>query len=89
MKFICSGSKCGGDRVYDGALEEENLVAPFYFLAFAGCCYGLYLWTSKKAKSVIETEQNLSRQGDGTKNIITKYILSRFIVRSGVYVGQN
>ena len=46
------------------------------------------LWTSKKAKSVIETGVNLSRQGEGDEKF-TPNTTSRFIVRSGVYMGEG
>lgn len=84
---IFSTSGLSGDQLMMGALANENIVAPFYFLAFAGLVMVITLWTSKKARSVIETGVNLSRQGDGVEKF-SPNTLSRFIVRSGVYLGQ-
>ncbi|UPQ80090.1 inorganic phosphate transporter [Flavobacterium azooxidireducens] len=85
---IFSASGLSGDKLMMGDLANENIVAPFYFLAFAGLVMVVTLWTSKKARSVIETGVNLSRQGDGVEKF-SPNMLSRFIVRSGVYLGQG
>jgi phosphate/sulfate permease len=85
---IFSVSGLSGDKLMMGDLANENIVAPFYFLAFAGLVMVITLWTSKKARSVIETGVNLSRQGDGVEKF-SPNMLSRFIVRSGVYLGQG
>jgi len=84
--FIVSG--VSGDSFMMGGLADETIVAPFYFLLFAGLVMVITLWTSKKAKSVIETGVNLSRQGDGVERF-SPNVLSRFIVRSGIYLGQG
>ena len=83
-----SSSGLPGNELMMGALANDNIVAPFYFLAFAGLIMVVTLWTSKKAKSVIETGVNLSRQGDGVEKF-SPNTLSRFIVRGGVYLGQG
>lgn len=85
---IYSSSGLPGNELMMGALANDNIVAPFYFLAFAGLIMVVTLWTSKKAKSVIETGVNLSRQGDGVEKF-SPNTLSRFIVRGGVYLGQG
>lgn len=85
---IFTASGLSGDKLMMGALADENIVAPFYFLAFAGLVMVITLWTSKKARSVIETGVNLSRQGDGVEKF-SPNMLSRFIVRSGVYLGMG
>ncbi|CAM3951000.1 inorganic phosphate transporter [Flavobacterium weaverense] len=84
---IFQGSGVSGDDFMMGALANDDIVAPFYFLMFAGVVMVITLWTSKKAKSVIETGVNLSRQGDGDEKF-TPNTASRVIVRMGVYVGQ-
>ncbi|GGD33512.1 inorganic phosphate transporter [Flavobacterium orientale] len=84
--FIVSG--VSGDSFMMGGLADETIVAPFYFLLFAGFVMVITLWTSKKARSVIDTGVNLSRQGDGVERF-SPNILSRFIVRSGIYLGQG
>src|SRR5690606_37385916 len=85
---IFTASGLSGDKLMMSDLANENIVAPFYFLAFAGIVMVITLWTSKKARSVIETGVNLSRQGDGVEKF-SPNMLSRFIVRSGVYLGMG
>ena len=85
---IYSSSGIPGDELMMGALANDNIVAPFYFLALAGLIMVVTLWTSKKAKAVIETGVNLSRQGDGVEKF-SPNTLSRYIVRGGVYLGQG
>lgn len=84
---IFQGSGVSGDSFMMGALANDDIVAPFYFLLLAGVVMVVTLWTSKKAKSVIETGVNLSRQGEGDEKF-TPNTASRFIVRFGVYIGQ-
>ncbi len=84
--FQASGGS--GDTFMMGALANDAIVAPFYFLLLAGVVMVITLWTSKKAKSVIETGVNLSRQGDGVEKF-TPNTASRGIVRFGVYIGQG
>ena len=85
---IFNGSGISGDTFMMGALANDDIVAPFYFLLFAGIVMVITLWTSKKAKSVIETGVNLSRQGDGVEKF-SPNAASRVIVRFGVYVGEG
>ena len=85
---IFNGSGVSGDDFMMGALANDDIVAPFYFLLLAGVVMVVTLWTSKKAKSVIETGVNLSRQGEGDEKF-TPNTTSRFIVRSGVYMGEG
>lgn len=84
---IFSGSGVSGDVFMMGGLADENIVAPFYFLVFAGVVMVVTIWTSKKAKSVIETEVNLSRQDEGSERFSSN-ALSKSVVRSSVYMGQ-
>lgn len=84
--FEASGSS--GDTFMMGALANDTIVAPFYFLLLAGVIMIITLWTSKKARSVIETGVNLSRQGDGIEKF-TPNTASRGIVRFGVYIGEG
>lgn len=85
---IFQGSGVSGDDFMMGALANDDIVAPFYFLLFAGVIMVITLWTSKKAKSVIETGVNLSRQGDGDEKFAPN-LASRFIVRLGVNIGEG
>ncbi|WP_445713641.1 inorganic phosphate transporter [Flavobacterium sp.] len=85
---IFQGGGVSGDDFMMGALANDDIVAPFYFLLFAGFVMVVTLWTSKKAKSVIETGVNLSRQGDGVEKF-SPNSASRFIVRTGVYLGEG
>ena len=85
---IFEGSGVSGDTFMMGALANDTIVAPFYFLLFAGVVMVITLWTSKKAKAVIETGVNLSRQGDGVEKFAPN-LASRFIVRLGVNIGEG
>jgi phosphate/sulfate permease len=83
---IFNGSGVSGDEFMMGALANDTIVAPFYFLLLAGVVMVITLWTSKKAKSVIETGVNLSRQGDGVEKFLPN-TASKLIVRLGVNIG--
>lgn len=85
---IFNGSGISGDDFMMGDLANNDIVAPFYFLLFAGVIMVVTLWTSKKARSVIETGVNLSRQGDGVEKF-TPNTISRAIVRAGVNIGEG
>ncbi|WP_291130892.1 inorganic phosphate transporter [Flavobacterium sp. UBA7682] len=67
-------------------LGESDIKAPMFFLAFAGIVMVFTLWTSKKARSVIDTEMSLSRQGEGAEKYDANH-LSRYIVRGAMYIG--
>ena len=85
---IFQGSGVSGDTFMMGALANDDIVAPFYFLLLAGIVMVVTLWTSKKAKAVIETGVNLSRQGEGVEKFAPN-LASRFIVRLGVNIGEG
>ncbi len=84
---IWAGQSVGATEFMMSDLEKENLPAPFIFLALAGLVMVYTLWTSKKARTVIETEQNLSRQGEGNEKYNANN-LSRNIVRGFMYLGN-
>lgn len=86
--YSAPGQTVGATQFMMTGLEQENLPAPFIFLALAGVVMVFTLWTSKKAKTVIETEQNLSRQGDGDEKYNANN-LSRIIVRGMIYIGNG
>ncbi len=81
------GQTVGATEFMMTGLEKDNLPAPFIFLALAGLVMVYTLWTSKKARTVIETEQNLSRQGDGNEKYNANN-LSRNLVRGIMYIGN-
>lgn len=58
---------------------------PTILLIIAGTIMVLTLWFSKKARNVIETGVNLSRQSEGQERFSSN-ILSRFVVRISVFV---
>ncbi|UUV21297.1 inorganic phosphate transporter [Paenimyroides aestuarii] len=68
-------------------LANNKIVAPFYYLLFAGIVMVFTLWTSKKARKVIETEMSLSRQGEGQEKFAPNGI-ARVIVRGTVLFGN-
>lgn len=86
--FIASGQSA--DTYMMGKLAENDVVAPFYFLLIAGIIMVYTLWTSKKAKSVIETEMSLARQDSGsTEEKFTPNLFSRVVVRGFVLTGMG
>ena len=85
--WAAPGQTVGATEFMMSGLEGENLPAPFIFLALAGLVMVYTLWTSKKARTVIETEQNLSRQGDGNEKYNAN-TLSRNLVRGIMYLGN-
>ncbi len=85
--WAAPGQTVAANEFMMSGLEGENLPAPFIFLALAGVIMVYTLWTSKKARSVIETEQNLSRQGEGNEKYNAN-TLSRNIVRGFMYLGN-
>ena len=85
--YIEPGQNLEATQFMMSGLEQENLPAPFIFLALAGVVMVFTLWTSKKARTVIETEQNLSRQGDGNEKYNANP-LSRNLVRVMIYFGN-
>jgi len=85
--WAAPGQTVGATEFMMSGLEKENLPAPFIFLALAGLVMVYTLWTSKKARTVIETEQNLSRQGEGNEKYNANN-LSRNLVRAMMYLGN-
>lgn len=74
----------GGDlsNLMMGDLAGKVEVQPIY-LVLAGLIMIVTLWTSKKARSVTETEINLARQDDGVERFGST-VLSRAMVRSAL-----
>ena len=70
------------------ALGSSDIVAPIWILAISGLIMIFTLWTSKKAKTVIETEMNLSSQDSSTEKFKAN-AASRFIVRTFVQIGNG
>jgi len=69
------------------ALSSNDIVAPTWILLSAGIIMVITLWTSKKAKTVIETEMSLSNQSDGAEKFKSNF-LSRSIVRVFIKMGS-
>ncbi len=61
---------------------------PTYFLLISGVIMVLTLYFSKKARSVIKTSVDLSRQSEGDERFGTS-VLSRAIVKGGVLLGEK
>lgn len=66
---------------------SDNVPTPTILLIISGLIMIVTLWFSKKAKSVTETEINLSREGDGKERFQPNY-LSRGLVRLAVGFSQ-
>ena len=64
-----------------GALADGEITTPTFLLLFTGFVMILTLWFSKKARHVIDTGVNLSRQSEGGEEKFSSNFLSRFLVR--------
>ncbi|NJM78776.1 MAG: inorganic phosphate transporter [Flavobacterium sp.] len=82
--YVGSGSN---DQMLMSALASSELKANFWLLLIGGGIMVYTLWTSKKAKEVIETGVSLSRQSEGTERFDANN-LSRIVVRGVMYIGQ-
>ncbi|MBI9065724.1 MAG: inorganic phosphate transporter [Salinivirgaceae bacterium] len=71
----------GNDILMEGL--ANNVQTPSYFLVIAGGIMVVTLWFSKKARSVTETELNLSRQDEGYERFGSSFI-ARMLVRRSV-----
>lgn len=76
------------DTYMMGQLGSADIVAPIWILFISGGIMIITLWTSKKAKTVIETEMNLSSQDGGTEKFQSN-TLSRWIVRGFLNLGNG
>jgi phosphate/sulfate permease len=82
--YVAGGSN---SSMLMGELASSDLKANFWYLLAGGGIMVYTLWTSKKAKEVIKTGVDLSRQGDGSEKFDANN-LSRIIVRGVMYIGQ-
>jgi phosphate/sulfate permease len=82
--YIASGSD---SSMLMGGLASSELKANFWLLLFGGAIMVYTIWTSKKAKDVIATGVDLSRQSEGTEKFDANN-LSRVVVRGVMYIGQ-
>ena len=67
-----------------GSLAKK-VPSNIWLLLLAGAIMVVTLWTSSKAKSVIETGINLSRQGEGHEKFQPNNV-SRVVVRFSMYL---
>ncbi|AVM50540.1 inorganic phosphate transporter [Capnocytophaga sp. oral taxon 878] len=63
------------------ALSDNDISTPTAILLLTGFVMILTLWFSKKARHVIDTGVNLSRQSEGGDEKFSSNFLSRFLVR--------
>jgi phosphate/sulfate permease len=75
------------EAFYMGSLSEPVPSSTLY-LIIAGVVMVVTLWFSKKAKTVIETEVNLGRQGSGNERFGTS-ALSRAVVRGTIALNKS
>lgn len=69
-------------------LGSADIVAPLWILAIAGVIMITTLWTSKKARTVLETEMNLSSQ-EGATEKFQPNTFSRLVVRAFINLGNG
>ncbi|MCK9208914.1 MAG: inorganic phosphate transporter [Salinivirgaceae bacterium] len=76
-----------GNDLLMGGLNQP-VAAETYILIIAGIIMVLTLWFSKKARTVTETELNLSRQDEGAERFgssIFARVLVRRVIRTGTF----
>lgn len=61
---------------------------PTYMLIIAGLVMVITLWTSKKARNVVKTELNLSRQQEGDERFGSSYF-ARSLVRGSIVISNS
>ncbi len=81
------GSGVEADAYFMGALSEK-VTAPTLILLGAGLIMIVTLWTSSKAKSVIKTSIDLSRQEETIERFEPNF-LSRGLVKLGAYFQKS
>lgn len=68
---------------------KENTVAPTVLLLFAGAIMVFTLWTSEKARRVIKTSVDLSRQDEGKErfqaNFISQQVVGFFMMLNKIF----
>ncbi len=82
--YVANGSDA---TMLMGELASSELKANFWLLLIGGGIMVYTLWTSKKAKEVIATGVDLSRQSEGVERFDANN-LSRVVVRGVMYIGQ-
>ncbi len=82
-----SASGVAADAFSMGVLAKK-VPSNVWLLLLAGAIMVITLWTSSKAKSVIETGINLSRQGDGHEKFQPN-TLSRVVVRAAMGINSG
>ena len=77
---IWHNSGVAHNQLLMSGLADGQMVTPTAILLLTGSIMILTLWFSKKARHVIETGVNLSRQSEGAEQFSSNF-LSRFLVR--------
>ncbi len=80
-------AQTGNDQMMMGGLMEP-VKANFIFLLAAGVIMVVTLWTSKKAKSVSDTEINLAKQDEGAERFGST-LFSRSLVRLALSTNKS
>jgi len=75
-------------ELFSMGILAKKVPSNIWLLLFAGVIMVVTLWTSSKAKSVIETGINLSRQGEGHEKFKPNNI-SRLVVRFSMFLNSG
>ncbi|MGO3107291.1 MAG: inorganic phosphate transporter [Sphingobacterium sp.] len=86
--FHAAGEGVGATTFMMGDLANDNIAAPVWILIVAGVIMVFTLWTSSKAKNVIETEMSLSSQSSNEEKFSANF-LSKNIVRFFITIGHG
>lgn len=83
---IAAASPDGAGTMMGGLMEPVQ--TNFLLLIAAGVIMVLTLWTSKKAKTVSDTEINLAKQDEGAERFGST-MMSRSVVRAAISTGKK
>jgi phosphate/sulfate permease len=86
LDFTGSGGVNAG--AYTMESLSESVPAKGYLLLIAGIVMAITLWKSKKARTVIHTTLDLTRQNEGEEQFSSN-LMSRAIVRFGRHIGEK
>jgi phosphate/sulfate permease len=87
LKAFETYQTAGADDILMTALTGKTQTNTYY-LIIAGLVMVITLWLSKKARTVTETELNLSRQNDGDERFGSS-VFARLLVRNTVKLNNN
>jgi len=82
-------ANAGGDRAFPMAFLNESNVTSTFWLFLAGLIMCITLWSSRKARQVVQTSINLSASTSGSREQFGASTIGRIITRMGLGVSRT